>query len=59
MFALIRYHFLDYTKSYKYVPPIAMYFVSLLFVYTYKPTPIVPTYLETAIALYLLSAWIT
>ncbi|MBE5104702.1 ABC transporter permease [Bacillus thuringiensis] len=59
MFALIRYHFLDYTKSYKYVPPIAMYFVSLLFVYTYKPTPIVPTYLETALALYLLSAWIT
>ncbi|MED3103083.1 ABC transporter permease, partial [Bacillus thuringiensis] len=43
MFALIRYHFLDYTKSYKYVPPIAMYFMSLLFVYTYKPTPIVPT----------------
>jgi hypothetical protein len=36
-----------------------MYFVSLLFVYTYKPTPIVPTYLETALALYLLSAWIT
>lgn len=59
MFALIRYHFLDYTKSYKYVPPIAMYFMSLLFVYAYKPTPIVPTYLETAIALYLLSAWIT
>ncbi|MGQ0516176.1 ABC transporter permease, partial [Bacillus sp. D-CC] len=26
-----------------------MYFVSLLFVYTYKPTPIVPTYLETAL----------
>ncbi|CUB11055.1 hypothetical protein BN2127_JRS1_02841 [Bacillus cereus] len=59
MFALIRYHFLDYTKSYKYVPPIAMYFMSLLFVYAYKPTPIVPTYLETALALYLLSAWIT
>ncbi len=59
MFALIRYHFLDYTKSYKYIPPIAMYFISLLFVYTYKPTPIVPTYLETALALYLLSAWIT
>ncbi|EEK71106.1 MULTISPECIES: hypothetical protein [Bacillus] len=59
MFALIRYHFLDYTKSYKYIPPIAMYCISLLFVYTYKPTPIVPTYLETALALYLLSAWIT
>ena len=54
MFALIRYHFLDYTKSYKYVPPIAMYFVSLLFVYTYKPTPIVPTYLETARALFII-----
>ena len=59
MFALIRYHFLDYTKSYKYIPLIAMYCISLLFVYTYKPTPIVPTYLETALALYLLSAWIT
>lgn len=59
MFALIRYHFLDYTKSYKYIPPIAMYCISLLFVYTYKPIPIVPTYLETALALYLLSAWIT
>ncbi|MDM5236418.1 ABC transporter permease [Bacillus cereus] len=59
MFALIRYHFLDYTKSYKYIPPIAMYCISLLFVYTYKPTPIVPTYLETALSLYLLSAWIT
>ncbi|HDR7592847.1 TPA: ABC transporter permease [Bacillus mycoides] len=41
------------------MPPIAMYCISLLFVYTYKPTPIVPTYLETALALYLLSAWIT
>ncbi|MBJ7983282.1 ABC transporter permease [Bacillus cereus] len=59
MFALIRYHFLDYTKSYKYIPPIAMYCISLLFVYTYKPTPIVPIYLETTLALYLLSAWIT
>ncbi|HDR7623244.1 TPA: ABC transporter permease [Bacillus mycoides] len=59
MFALICYHFLDYTKSYKYIPPIAMYCISLFFVYTYKPTPIVPTYLETALALYLLSAWIT
>ncbi|MEI4619538.1 ABC transporter permease [Bacillus pfraonensis] len=59
MLALIRYNFLDYTKSYKYVPPIAMYIVSLLFVYTYKPNPIVATYLETALTLYLLSAWIT
>ncbi|PER08748.1 ABC transporter permease [Bacillus cereus] len=59
MFALIRYHFLDYTKSYKYIPPIAMYVINLLFVYTYKPNPIVSTYLETALALYLLSAWIT
>ncbi|KEK24560.1 hypothetical protein [Bacillus gaemokensis] len=59
MIALIRYNFLDYTKSYKYVPPIAMYIVSLLFVYTYKPNPIVATYLETALTLYLLSAWIT
>ncbi|WP_459503298.1 ABC transporter permease [Bacillus sp. C1] len=59
MIALIRYNFLDYTKSYKYVPPIAMYIVSLLFVYAYKPNPIVATYLETALTLYLLSAWIT
>ncbi|WJE52183.1 ABC transporter permease [Bacillus cereus] len=59
MITLIRYNFLDYTKSYKYVPPIAMYIVSLLFVYAYKPNPIVATYLETALTLYLLSAWIT
>lgn len=59
MIALIRYNFLDYTKSYKYVPPIAMYIVSLLFVYSYTPNPIVATYLETALTLYLLSAWIT
>ncbi|WP_410984046.1 ABC transporter permease [Bacillus cereus] len=59
MIALIRYNFLDYTKSYKYVPPIAMYIVSLLFIYTYKPNPIVATYSETALTLYLLSAWIT
>ncbi|MBY0599892.1 hypothetical protein [Bacillus bingmayongensis] len=59
MLALIRYNFLDYTKSYKYVPPIAMYIVSLLFVYAYKPNPIVTTYLETSLILYLLSAWIT
>ncbi|EMA6344680.1 ABC transporter permease [Bacillus cytotoxicus] len=59
MIALIRYNILDYTKSYKYVPPIAIYIVSLLFVYTYKPNPIVSTYLETALMLYLLAAWIT
>ncbi|SDY60840.1 ABC transporter permease [Bacillus sp. 166amftsu] len=59
MIALIRYNFLDYTKSYKYVPPIAMYIISLLFVYAYTPNPIVTTYLETALMLYLLSAWIT
>lgn len=59
MIALIRYNFLDYTKSYKYAPPIAMYIVSLLFIYTYKPNPIITTYLETALILYLLSAWIT
>lgn len=59
MFALIRYNIHDYTKSYKYVPPIALYMISLLFIYTYESIPIVPTYLETALALYLLSAWIT
>ncbi|TYR81216.1 ABC transporter permease [Priestia megaterium] len=59
MIALIRYQFITYLKSYRYIPPLALYLISLIVTYTYAPNPIIDSFYNTAIYLFLLSAWFT
>jgi len=59
MKALINYHFLDYIKSYRYVPPLTIYLVLLIVNYTYKPNPVLSSLAVTALYLFLVMAWFT
>ena len=45
MGALIRYHFITYIKSYRYIPPLALYIISLCMNYTYRPNPVLDSFL--------------
>ncbi|GGJ99966.1 ABC transporter permease [Lentibacillus kapialis] len=59
MKALISYYFLDYIKSYRYVPPLTIYLVALFLNYTYKPNPVLSSTAVTALYLFLLMVWFT
>ncbi len=49
MGALIRYHFITYIKSYRYIPPLALYIISLCMNYTYRPNPVLDSFFNTAL----------
>lgn len=59
MRALISYYVLDYIKSYRYVPPLSIYVITLLVNYTYRPNPVLSSMAVTAVYLFLLMAWFT
>ncbi|WP_423479094.1 hypothetical protein [Priestia megaterium] len=59
MGALIRYHFITYIKSYRYIPPLALYIISLCMNYTYRPNPVLDSFFNTALFLFFLTTWFT
>lgn len=59
MWSLIRYTLISLIKSYKYVPPLTVYVITLVMVYDYRPNPIFNSYMLTSILLYLIMTWIT
>ncbi|WP_210610217.1 ABC transporter permease [Priestia flexa] len=59
MIALIRYHYLTYLKSYRYIPPLALYLILLIITYTYTPNPILDSFYNTSIYLFFTFSWVT
>ncbi|QOT11475.1 hypothetical protein JNUCC32_05460 [Paenibacillus sp. JNUCC32] len=58
MGSLIRYLLASYTRSYRYFAPIAFMLISVVFLYSYRPNPIMDSYAVTAVFLFVGSAWL-
>lgn len=58
MFPLIRYLLASYTRSYRYFAPVAFILISVVFIYSYRPNPILDSYAVTAALLFIGSAWL-
>lgn len=59
MIHLLNYNFVNYFRTYKYIPPLSIYILVLVVNYTYKPNPILDSYSLTALYLFFLMGWIT
>ncbi|MEK3734667.1 MULTISPECIES: hypothetical protein [Paenibacillus] len=58
MMPLIRYMIANYTRSYRYFAPVAFMLISVVFIYAYRPNPIMDSYAVTAALLFIGSAWL-
>lgn len=58
MIPLIKYMLASYTRSYRYFAPIAFILISVVFIYSYRPNPIMDSYAVTAAFLFVGSAWL-
>ncbi|PWA08868.1 hypothetical protein DCC39_13975 [Pueribacillus theae] len=59
MRGFIRYQFISYIRSLKMIPPLTVFGLWVIILYTYKDVPILSSYAVTSIAIYLIMAWIT
>lgn len=59
MYALIRYHFIHYLRSFTYIPPLTLFIFTLMLNYTYTPNPIYDSYSFTSLALFFMMGWFT
>ncbi|MGE7941857.1 ABC transporter permease [Lysinibacillus xylanilyticus] len=59
MTSLLRYQFINYLRTYKYVPPFSIFILCLVINYTFVPNPILDSYSFTAIILFFLMGWFT
>ena len=50
MGSLIHYMLASYTRSYRYFAPMAFMLISVVFIYSYRPNPIMDSYAVTAIS---------
>ena len=58
MGSLIHYMLASYTRSYRYFAPMAFMLISVVFIYSYRPNPIMDSYAVTAAFLFVGSAWL-
>ncbi|MBE3570004.1 MAG: hypothetical protein IMW92_07770 [Bacillales bacterium] len=56
MKGLFPYHFVYYLRTYKYVPPLTFYVLTLVVNYVYKPNPILDSYSFTSLVLFFIMA---
>ena len=54
---LIAYMLRSYSTSQRYFAPVAAVIISVLFLYTYKPNPVMNSYAATAVMLFVGCAW--
>ncbi|WP_342561334.1 hypothetical protein NST84_16855 [Paenibacillus sp. FSL R7-0345] len=54
---LIAYMLRSYTASQRFFAPVAALVISLLFLYTYKPNPVMGSYAATGVILFVCCAW--
>lgn len=59
MKGLLHYQFINYVRSYRYVPPLSLYVISLIVNYTYTPNPILDSYALTSLYLFFVMGWFT
>ncbi len=59
MKGLLYYQFINYVRSYRYVPPLSLYIMSLIVNYTYKPNPILDSFAVTSLFLFFIMGWFT
>ncbi len=59
MTSLLRYQFINYLRTYKYIPPFSIFVLCLVVNYTFIPNPILNSYSFTAILLFFLMGWFT
>lgn len=59
MLSLLRYQFINYLRTYQYVPPFSIFVLCLVVNYTFVPNPILDSYSFTAIMLFFLMGWFT
>lgn len=59
MKGLIYYHFANYFRTHKYVPPVSVFIMMLVINYTYIPNPILDSYSFTSLVLFFIMGWVT
>ncbi len=57
--SLITYQFQNYIRSFMFIPPVAIYIAWICVLYSYNSLPVVSSYANSAVALYLILTWIT
>jgi len=55
---LVNYQLLQFSRSYRYFTPMALYLIVLIWIYSIIPNPVMSSYAATAIILYLISSWL-
>jgi len=58
MKGLLHYHFHNYLRSHRYIPPLSLYILSLVINYTYTPNPILDSYSFTSLLLYVFAPFL-
>lgn len=56
---LLRYLLASYTRSYKYFAPIAFMIITVMLLYSYKPSPVLDSYAVTSTLLFIGFAWLS
>lgn len=59
MKGLIHYHFVNYSRTYKYIPPVSVFIIMLLLNYATIPNPIMYSYSFTSLMLFFIMGWFT
>lgn len=59
MSGLLRYQFINYLRTYRYVPPFSIFIIFLVVNYTFTPNPILDSYSFTSIVIFFIMGWFT
>lgn len=59
MKALLRYQFVNYLRTYRYVPPFSIFIIFLVVNYSFTPNPILDSYSFSSIILFFIMGWFT
>ncbi|MBB3114368.1 hypothetical protein FHS18_006489 [Paenibacillus phyllosphaerae] len=58
LFSLLHYNHTLYLRSFRYFPPVLLYLVILVWVYTVVPNPVMESYAFSATLLFAITAWL-
>ncbi len=59
MKGLLHYQFINYARSFRYIPPLSIFIIYLIVNYTYTPNPILDSYAVTSLVLFFMMGWFT
>lgn len=58
MIGIMKFAFRDYVRTYRYIGPLLVYVLALLFIYSVVPNPVMPSYSLTASLLFAIATWL-